>query len=129
MTKPNLLGQGASPATTLTQELLYSSQLASGDNAVYTVASNKAVKIGTAALCNVSASAVTISVSVVPSGGTVDGTHKVVSAYSLAAGDTISHEDGLAALKGLMLSEGCVISVNAGTASAVDCVLTGTLTA
>jgi hypothetical protein len=72
---------------------------------------------------------VTISVSVVPSGGSLDGTQKVVSSYSLPAGDTISQEDILSCLKGLQLSEACVVPVNAGTASAVDCLLTGAVTA
>lgn len=59
----------------------------------------------------------------------MDGTHKVISGYSLAAGDTISQEDGLAVLKGLMLGPGDFINVNAGVGSAVDVVLSGTVVA
>lgn len=65
MTTPNLIGS-TNAATSLTQVLLASAQLASGDTAVYTVPTNSAAKIATASLCNTSGSAVTISVSVVP---------------------------------------------------------------
>jgi hypothetical protein len=89
------------------------------------VPTRNVVKVQTASLCNVSGSAVTVSVSVVASGGTAGATNRVISGYSLAAGDTISHEDGLSVLKELRLGPGDFISVNAGTSSAVDCVLTG----
>jgi hypothetical protein len=107
--------------TSLAAKVLASIQLASGDNTVYTVPALSAVKIATAVLCNTTSSAVVVSVSVVPSGGTVNGTHKVVADYSLAAKDSTT----LPELVGSMLDAGAYISVNAGTATAVNCILTG----
>src|SRR4051812_38004223 len=110
MATPNLIGTpgAAGTASSLTQKLIASMQLASGANTVYTVPADCAAKIATAALCNTSASSVVVSVSVVPVGGTVDSTHRVVSGYPLAAGDTLD----LDSLRGLMLGPGDFISVN-----------------
>lgn len=47
-----------------------------------------AVKVATCSVTNAAAGAGTLSVSVVPSGGSVDGTHRVVSNYPLAANDS-----------------------------------------
>lgn len=88
---------------------------------VYTVPASSAVKIATAVLCNTSASAVTISVSVVPSGGTVDGTHVVVSNYSLAANDSVT----LTELVGSLLDAGAFISVTCSTGAVITYTLTG----
>jgi hypothetical protein len=92
---------------------------------IYTVPASSRSKVASFSLTNVTASAVTVSVSVVPSGGTVDGTHQILSGYSLAANDTISHEDVLAAIKGAMLPTGAFVSVTAGTANAIDYLCTG----
>jgi len=118
MTTPNVLALSA-----ITPKLLASMQLAAGDNAAYTVPANKAAKFATGCLCNTSGSAVTVSVSIIPSGGSVDGTHRIVSGYSLAAGDTLSLAEYLS---GMLLGAGDAVSVNAGTGSAVDVTLSGT---
>lgn len=122
MAAPNLIS-----LTSLTQKLLAAVQLATnGDNTVYTVPANQSVKIATATLCNTSGSAVTISVSLVPSGGSVDGTHKILTGYSLSASDTLSLSD---LLNGAMLGPGDFISVNANASNAIDAVITGTVAA
>jgi len=116
MPTPNLTA-----ITSVTPGILASQQLASGDVTIYTVPANKAVKLLKLVLVNTSASAVVVSVSVVPSGGTLDGTHRVVSGYSLAANDsTIITE-----VEGVMAGAGDFLSVNAATGAAVDVMLSG----
>lgn len=110
-------------AANLAGKILASSRVASAatDTTIYTVPASSAVKVATAVLCNTSASAVTVSVSVVPSGGTIDGTHKVVSSYSLAANDSIK----ITEIEGAMLDAGAFISLNVGTAAVITYLLTG----
>ena len=68
---------------------------------------------------------VTVSLSLVASGGTVgDGTHRVLNSYSLAVNDTLSLKDFIS---GAMLGPGDIIAGFAGTATAVDLVVTGTV--
>lgn len=109
--------------TTMVGQILYSGQVASTSaTSVYTVPSGKTAKIASGTICNVSGSAVAVSVSLLKSGDTSDGTHAVISGYSLAAGDTISLRDYLS---GAMLAEAEAISITAGTSSALDVVITG----
>ena len=75
-------------------------------------------------ICNTSALAVTVSMSVLPPGATVDGTHVAISNYSLAAGDTLSLKDYL---DGATLGYGDSIWVTAATANSVVVVLSGLL--
>lgn len=116
MATPNL-----NSITSVIPKVLASAQLASGENTVYTVGASKAAKLAKLVLANVSASAVTVSASIVPSGGAVDGTHKVVSAYSLAAGDStvITETDNI------WLGAGDFISVNASAATAINVLASG----
>lgn len=109
--------------TNLVGKVLAGGQLASGETTIYTVpvVPASATKISSAVLCNTSAAAVTVSVAVVPSGGTVDGTHRVVSGYSLAAGDSTT----LPELVGAFLDAGAFVSINASAGAAVDYLLTG----
>lgn len=116
MATPNL-----STITTVTPGILSSVQLASGDTAVYTVPGSKAAKIGPLILCNTSATAVIVSAGVIPSGGSVDGTHKIVSALSIAGGETVTLDE----FDGQWLGDGDKVNVTAGTAAAVDATLTG----
>lgn len=116
MATPNLTA-----ITTVTPRVLASSQLASGESTAYTVPTSKAAKIAKFVLTNTSASTVTVSASVVPSGGTVDGTHRVVSAYPLAAGDTIVVTE----VDGVWLGQGDFLSVNVSAGAAVDILVSG----
>lgn len=110
--------------TTMVGQILYSGQLATtAATSVYTVPANKTVKITQGTVCNTSTSAAaTVTVSLLKSGDTADGTHSVISAYSLPAGDTLSLKDYL---NGAMLAELEAISVTAGTANVLDVVITG----
>lgn len=117
-------------ATTLLGKILASGQVpATTATTIYTVPAASAVKVATLSLSNTTSSAVTVTISVIPSGGTVDGTHQVLSSYSLAAYDTISHEDVLSALKGAFLDAGAFLAITAATANAVDYLLTGAVSA
>lgn len=106
----------------LTGRILASSQVAaaSTDTTVYTVPAGSAVKIASASLYNGSASTVTVSVSVVPAGGTVDGTHRVLKA-TLVADDSTK----LTEIEGAMLDTGAFISLNASAATSINYLLTG----
>jgi hypothetical protein len=109
--------------TTMLGQILYSGQLSTTTaTAVYTVPSGKTVKVAQGSICNTSTAAVLVSVSLLKSGDTADGTHAVISGYSLAAGDTLALKDYLGSA---MLAEAEAISVTAGTANAVDVVITG----
>lgn len=107
----------------LAGKILAGSQVAAAatNTTVYTVPAASAVKVATFSLTNVTASAVTVSVSVVPSGGTVDGTHKVLAGYVLAANDSTE----IIEAKGAMLDAGAFISINASAVTAVNYLITG----
>lgn len=108
-------------------QILFSGQLATtAATSVYTVPVSSTAKIATGVVCNISAAAVTVTVALLKSGDTADGTHRVISAYSLAAGDSLSLTDYIG---GAMLAEGESINVTAGTANALDVILTGAVSA
>ncbi|HET6916482.1 MAG TPA: hypothetical protein VFH56_10385 [Acidimicrobiales bacterium] len=117
MATPNL-----NSITNVTPGILGSAQLASGDNTLFTVAAGKAAKLSPLILVNTSATAsVAVSVSVIPAGGSVDGTHKVISGYTMQPGETVTVDE----LQGMWLGDGDKVSVNAATAAVVDATLTG----
>ena len=71
------------------------------------------------------ATAVTVYLSVIKSGGAVgDNTHRVISSYSLAANDSLALKDYLG---GAMLGPGDAIAAYAQYAGAVDAIITGTV--
>lgn len=113
-------------ASSLTPQVLASSQIvnASTETTVYTGPTNESTVIATAWLCNTTASSVTVSVSVVAAGGTAGTTNRIVDSYPLAANDTLSLNPYLG---GAMLGPGDFISVNVGTAAAVNFGATGTV--
>jgi hypothetical protein len=109
--------------TQLYGQILYSGQLSSTSaTTIYTVPAATTAKIATATLCNTSASAVTVTIQLLQSGQSADGTHAVISGYSLAPGDTLSLTGYIG---GAMMATGESISVTAGTASVLDVVVTG----
>lgn len=94
------------------------------DTTVYTVPAGKQAKVATAVVRNNAAVAVAFDVSVVPSGGTVDGTHKIAGASTivpLAAGDSTS----LFELAGDMWDTGAFVSISCSAAGALNYKLTG----
>lgn len=119
-----MAGDNIINAVTITPQIIRSTYLPiTTEAAQYTVPASTSVKVATASITNVTASAVTVSLSLVPTGGSLDGTHRVLNSYSLPANDTLE----LSMLRGAMLGPGDVIGGLAGTASAVVLVVTGTV--
>lgn len=120
-----MAGQNVIVAASISPQVLVSQQLTTSEAAVYTCAASTSVKVAQASLCNITGSAVTVYLSIVKTGGTMgDGTHRIISGYSLAANDTLPlHEY----ISGAMLGPGDVIAAYAGTATAVDLVISGTV--
>jgi hypothetical protein len=85
-----------------------------------------ATSTGTALSWGWPAAAVAVTVSILKSGDTADGTHAVISGYSLAGGDTLSLRDYIS---GAMLGEAESVAVTVGKANVVDIVLTGAVSA
>lgn len=107
--------------------ILFSGPIAStSPTAVYTVPTVKTVRVATGTVCNTSGSSVTVTVSVLKSGDTADGTHAIIYQYPLAAGDTLTLTPYLG---GAMLGEGESIWITAGTGGVLDVVLTGAVSA
>jgi len=120
-----MAGNNVIVAASISPQVIVSQQLGTSDAAVYTVAASTSVKVSQATLCNTTGTAVTVYLSLVQTGGTVgDGTHRVISGYSLAANDTLALADYIG---GAMLGPGDKIAAYAGTATAVDLVVTGTV--
>lgn len=80
---------------------------------VLTVGAGASTIIKSAAITNGSTGSATISVSLIPAGGSLDGTHRVLSSYALLPNDTITASDVLSGLNGVMLETGAAVSVNA----------------
>lgn len=118
MATPDLLNLASGAPGLLTAG---SALLTSGETTVYTVPSNKAAKILKGVIANTSAAAVTVSVSVVPSGGTAGSANRVLTGFSLAAGDSTV----LTELEGIELGQNDFISVNASAGSAIAVTLSG----
>jgi hypothetical protein len=95
--------------------------LGTSEAALYTVAGRE-FELSHGTVCNTTASALTVYLSLVPAGGTPgDGTHRVIAGYSLAANDTLSLRDYLA---GAALGPGDAVYGYASAAGA-DLVLSG----
>ncbi|KAB7752871.1 hypothetical protein [Mycolicibacterium mucogenicum] len=93
-------------------------QLSTAETTFYTAAVGKALKVSTATLTNTTASPVTVSLSIVKSGGSAGGANRIRSGLSLAANTSIDVQLGV-------LNEGDFISAIAGTAAAVTFAITG----
>jgi hypothetical protein len=116
MAVPDLLDNGS-----VTQNILVQAQLASGDNN-YQVPADRAWSVRSFVLCNTSAASVTVSVLVVPNGGTA---RTIVSDYVLAADETLIFDPSLVA----MLPELATLRINSSAATSVDVLATGVVTA
>lgn len=95
--------------------------VANTETTAYTVPAVSSLRVATASLCNTTGAAVTVNVSVVPSGGTAAAANRVVSGYSLAAGDTLTMSD---ILGGALMGPGDFVSLNM-SATGVSLVMTG----
>lgn len=82
---------------------------ANTETTAYTVPASSSLKVATATLCNTTAAAVTVAVSIVPSGGTAGVANRVVSGYQIAANDTLSLSE---ILGGALMGPGDFVSLN-----------------
>lgn len=88
--------------------VLYSGQPGAGTTTVYTCPAATTTKLTQGSLCNTTSAAVTVSLSLHQAGQAVDGTHRVINNYVLAANDTLPLADYLG---GHMLGPGDFVSV------------------
>ncbi len=120
MATPNILA-----LTTSTPKILVSTQISvTGEHTVYTVPSSHATKITQGVISNISTTAsATVGLNIIPSGGSADTTHKVIpDTYSLAPGNSLALEP---LIGGMFMGDSDYISINCGTASVIDIVVTG----
>jgi hypothetical protein len=108
-------------ATTAAPQVLVAQQLANSETTQYTCPANTSVKLASVSLCNTSVNAVSVSLSVVKSGGTAGASNRVVSGYAIAAGDS----SVIAELVGVFLGPGDFVSAIAATGSAVALAISG----
>lgn len=80
-----------------------------------TIGTNAKTIIDKFTATNVTAAAATITVNIVPSGGTADNSNKITSVKSLAANESYTFPE----LIGHVLNEGVTISVIASTATSI----------
>lgn len=114
MATQNLMGASSGlPA------VLVSHFLADSETTQYTCPADSSTKISSARLTNTSGSPVVVSVAVVKSGGTAAPANRVLSDFSLAAGDGIDLE-----LKDTFLGAGDFVSASA-SATGVALVVSG----
>ncbi len=120
MSGPNLVGESFS---SLTLELLYAGLVSStSETTIYSVPVESSVKIASATFCNNAAVSVNLSVSLVPAGDTAGAENRIVSAFAIPGGETLSLADYLS---GAMISDGDFLSVEVSASDAVSVVLTG----
>lgn len=91
--------------------------------AVFTCPALTGAKVSHAVVCNTTGSAANFTLAVVPATLTDDGTHTILKTFSVAANTAQSLKDYLG---GCTLGPADFISCTAGTANALDIVITGT---
>lgn len=83
---------------------------------IFTVPPEQEAEVATFSVTNTTALAATLSIHIVPSGGTIGATNLVISALSVAMNDTVSLKDELAGL----WDAGDTIQVFSGTPAALS---------
>lgn len=106
--------------TVVAKCLLESTQLAAAQTTLYTATGVRTI-LDKISATNVSGSAATVTVNLVPTGGSAGGTNTIVSAKSLQAGESY----GFPELVGHVLNQGGFVSVLAGTAAAINLRISG----
>lgn len=115
MANPNL-----ATITAAVAGILAEAQLGTG-NTDFTIPTGKAWKTESGSICNTTTATVTVTISVLSaSGGTA---RRILSAYPLLAGDT----KDISVYLPKMLPEGAIIRATAGTATAVDLLVSGSV--
>lgn len=116
MANPNLLS-----SSSITQEILVDSQLASGNND-FTVPTGRSWTIKSFVVCNVAGSTVTLNAWVIRSGSTA---RKILQAVSIVAGDSVVFDPDMVGV----LPEAAVLRLNSSAAAALDVTITGVVAA
>lgn len=115
------MAQNLMSASSGLPSVLVSQQLTAAEVTQYTCPASSAAKVAAATVINTTGATATVSISLVKSGGTAGAANRVVSSFSMAAGDSYAIEE----LAGHFLGPGDFISAVAGTASAVTLVISG----
>lgn len=102
------------------KRLVPGSQIAATATTYYT-ATNVRARIDSFSLTNTTAGAITVTVHLVPSGGTADSTNCILSSYSIAAGQTYVPPGAI----GQWLEEGGTLQASASAATSVALVVSG----
>lgn len=102
------------------KRMVSGSQIAATATTYYT-ATNVKARIDSCALTNTTGGAITVTMYLVPSGGTADATNTVLSAYSVAAGQTYVPPG----VVGQWLEEGGTLQALASSATSVTLVASG----
>lgn len=102
-------------------KMVTGNQLTTSVATYYTSPSNTQCVIRKLSFCNTSAGAVTVTVYLVPSGGTAGASNTLHSAKSLAAGETWSSPDA----EGQVLGSGATLQMLASAATSITCIATG----
>lgn len=119
-----MAGDNLLTASTLKPKVLASMQLAdTSGHSVYSPPNGSSAIVKHGTLCNIGGATVNATVAVVPAGGIFDGTHRVMSAVPIAAGDSFPLKDYLG---GACLGPGDAVYVQASVANVLDVILTGT---
>lgn len=103
----------------LSRQRLYQGQPGTSVATLYTVPASTDVRVTEIVLCNVTASAATVSISAVPSGGTAGVTNRLIDTLPVAA-----HETAVIGLS-TYLTTGDFIAALQGTSGAVTCTISG----
>lgn len=110
----NLVG-----VTTINRIPLYQGQPGTSSATVYTVPASTNVKLESMILCNTTSTAATITMSVVPSGGTAGVTNRIMSGQPVAANSMVPFD-----IHAYMVT-GDFIAALQGTSSAITVTISG----
>lgn len=100
-------------AATINRVTVYQGQPSTTVATVYTVPASTTVKVASIVVTNTTTSAATLTLSVVPSGGTAGATNRVLTAYSVAGNDTVVFDTTI------YMNAGDFLATLQGTASAL----------
>lgn len=105
--------------TTLNRVRLYEGQPGTAVATVYTVPAATDVAVKTFLLCNTTTTAATVTIYVVPTGGTAGATNTVVAALTVAANQTVTIQADI------YMTTGDFLAALQGTAAAITVSISG----
>lgn len=105
--------------TTINRVNLYQGQPGTSNATLYTVPASTSVKLASIVVCNTTTSPATVTLDVVPSGGTAGVTHRICSALTVSGSATTVIDSSV------YLSAGDFIAGLQGTASALTVTVSG----